>query len=99
MSEKLPYHIIKDPSVELLQRRLSHISRVVNQVQLQYLTFTGVQDGVNKVFRLPFSPQLLLWFWNGALQSPGTDYILVGNQVTMTLAPAFVDALVALGSS
>jgi hypothetical protein len=53
-------------------------------------------DGANKIFTFssaPDSNQLQL-FWNGFLQHELDDYILVGNQITMTIAPGIGDVLV-----
>jgi hypothetical protein len=60
---------------------------------------SGVRNGTNKVFTLPSAPAStsLQFFWNGLLQHEGVsdDYVLSGNQITMTLAPGATDSLVA----
>lgn len=71
---------------------------LANLPQTKYLTITGVQDGVNKIYRLSSVPKVLLWFRNGVLQAPGgADYTLLGGQVTTVVAPLVGDKLIALG--
>lgn len=56
----------------------------------------GAINGVNKVFTLPVAPNpanSLHYYWNGLRQISGTDYVLAGLTVTMTLAPVFGDNL------
>jgi hypothetical protein len=54
-------------------------------------------DGLNKTFTFGAIPSSLSLqvFWNGVLQNENDDYTLVGNQVTMIIAPATGDKLIA----
>lgn len=58
---------------------------------------SGVMNSSNKIFTLPSTPdsKQFQFFWNGLLQHELDDYTLVGNQITMTLAPSSGDNLVA----
>jgi hypothetical protein len=58
---------------------------------------SGTQDGINTVFTLPGAPSSFLFlFVNGIFQLPGTDYILSGDTITMTIAPQPTDQLFAI---
>lgn len=51
----------------------------------------GVVNGVNVTFTLTATPNPLTslhLFWNGLRQTPTTDYSIVGNTITMVVAPA-----------
>lgn len=54
-------------------------------------------DGNNKTFTFgaALNALSLQVFWNGILQSDGDDYTLSVNQVTMVIAPAIGDKLIA----
>lgn len=50
----------------------------------------GATDGVNQAFTLAHTPvpsTALMFHYNGVLQRPGLDYVLVGNVVTMNFVP------------
>lgn len=60
------------------------------------LPFTGVQNGVNRAFTIPFTPPsvaLLLVVWNGLLLTTPGDYTISGPTITLTQAPAATDNL------
>lgn len=58
---------------------------------------SGAIDGGNKIFTLAAVPTPINFqlFWNGVLQFSPDDFVLSGNQITMTLAPNTGDKLVA----
>jgi hypothetical protein len=62
------------------------------------VALSAPMNGTNKNFTLqaaPQPPQSLELFRNGQLLINGTDYTLVGNSLTLAVAPAAVDSLVA----
>lgn len=59
---------------------------------------SGLYNSTNKTFALlhPPNPTMSLsLFWNGMLITPGSDYTLSGNILSLTSAPAFGDNLIA----
>ena len=62
-------------------------------------TPSGILNSSNKVFTLVAAPDTkqLQFFWNGFLQFEGigNDFVLNGNQITMTLSPSSGDSLIA----
>lgn len=67
---------------------------------MEFTISPSTPDGTNRIFDLSPVPSTLMWFWNGELQKQGAgkDYQLVGNQVTMAIAPGINDNLQAFGS-
>lgn len=69
-----------------------------DDTMLRDFAIAGAVDNTNQTFILSPTPTTLMWFWNGVLQSSPADYVLVGNEVTMSLAPKIGDHLQAVGS-
>jgi hypothetical protein len=67
---------------------------VYTRTSLQYTPFIGLIDGTNALFTYAF-PGITnnLTFKNGLYQSPGTDYNVLGNTSTFTVAPAQNDII------
>ena len=55
----------------------------------------GVMNATNVTFTLASSPVGLQLFHNGLVLVNGVGYTLAGNVITMTVAPASTDTLVA----
>lgn len=58
----------------------------------------GATDGINQTFTLanvPVPSTALMFHYNGVLQRPGLDYVLVGNVVTMNFVPEVNSKMIA----
>jgi hypothetical protein len=66
--------------------------------QFQYVTVTGVQNGVNKTYSLPSGSPVIIVL-NGLMQKPGVDYSISGSTLTFINAPASDDVILAVAST
>jgi hypothetical protein len=55
----------------------------------------GTLNGINTVFTLSSTANLLMLVLNGVVQNPGVDYTLSGVTVTFTVPPVVSDWMMA----